>query len=154
MNYAEQITTDIKEAMKSKDADKLTTLRGIKSGFTNELVASGKTPQDEVTNEMALTVLKRQAKQRKDAMQQFSDAGRDELADNEKQELAVIETYLPATMSQDEIRPVAQAKKEELGITDKAQMGQLMGAIIGELKSQEKEADGSDVKVVVESLFK
>jgi uncharacterized protein YqeY len=151
MNYAEQISTDIKEAMKSKDADKLTTLRGVKSGFTNELVASGKTPQDEVSDEMALTVLKRQAKQRKDAIQQFSDAGREELADNEKLELSIIEAYLPATMSQDEIRPIAEAKKEQMGISDKAQMGQLMGAIMGELK--DKEVDGGDVKEVVESLF-
>ena len=151
MTYAEQITADIKEAMKSKDAEKLTTLRGVKSGFTNELVASGKTPQDEVTDEMALTVLKRQAKQRKDAIQQFSDAGREELADNEKLELAIIEAYLPATMSQDEIRPIAEAKKETMGISDKAQMGQLMGAIMAELKG--KEVDGGDVKAVVESLF-
>jgi len=151
MTYAEQITADIKEAMKSKDAEKLTTLRGVKSGFTNELVASGKTPQDEVTDEMALTVLKRQAKQRKDAIQQFSDAGREELADNEKLELAIIEAYLPATMSQDEIRPIAEAKKEAMGISDKAQMGQLMGAIMAELKG--KEVDGGDVKAVVESLF-
>ncbi|MFA7194018.1 MAG: GatB/YqeY domain-containing protein [Candidatus Paceibacterota bacterium] len=150
MSYIETIREDLKNAMRNKEAEKLTTLRGLIAGFTNELVASGQTPQSEVTDEIVLTVLKKQAKQRKDAIEQFTAGGRDDLVANEKAELAVIGAYLPATMSHDEIRVIAESKKAELGVTDKAGMGKLMGAIISELKDK---ADGGDVKSVVESLF-
>ncbi len=150
MSHIETIREDLKNAMRAKDAEKLTTLRGLVAGFTNELVASGQTPQSEITDEIVMTVLKKQAKQRKDAIEQFTAGGRDDLVATEQAELAVISTYLPATMTQDEIRVVAKAKKAELGVEDKSGMGKLMGAIISELKDR---ADGGDVKVVVESLF-
>jgi hypothetical protein len=150
MSHIETIREDLKNAMRAKEAEKLTTLRGLLAGFTNELVASGQTPQSEITDEIVLTVLKKQAKQRKDAITQFTAGGRNDLVENETIELEILNAYLPATMSQDEIRVVAEAKKTELGVTDKAGMGKLMGAIISELKDK---ADGGDVKVVVESLF-
>lgn len=150
MSLANQITEELKTAMKEKDANKLTTLRGIKAGFTNELVATGKTPQTEVDDELAITVLKRQAKQRKDSIEQFTNGGRDDLVGKEKAELEIIEKYLPSTMSQDEIRKIAEAKKTELGVTDKKDMGRLMGILMAELKDK---ADGGDVKIVVDSLF-
>lgn len=150
MSHIEQIREDLKNAMRNKEAEKLTTLRGLIAGFTNELVASGQTPQSEITDEIVMTVLKRQAKQRKDAIEQFKAGGRDDLVANEQAELDVINAYLPAMMSQDEIRVIAEAKKAELGVTDKAGMGKLIGALMQELKDK---ADGGDVKVVVESLF-
>lgn len=157
MNYAVDINKDIKEAMKAKDVDRLTVLRGIKTAFTNALVADGKTPQDIVDNDTALSVIKKQAKQRKDSIDQYTQGGREDLAEKEKEELKMIEAYLPETMSQDEIRPIAEKKKDELGITDKSRIGQLMGAVISEIKQVSiqtgKEADGSDVKAVVDSLF-
>jgi len=82
------ISTDIREkmkdAMRSKDQVALDTYRGILSSFTNELVAAGKTPQDEVTDDIALSVIKKTIKQRKDAIQQFEAAGRTDLADADK----------------------------------------------------------------------
>jgi uncharacterized protein len=150
MSLIQQITDQLKEAMKSKDELKLTTLRGLKAGFVNELVATGKTPQNEITDELALTVLKRQAKQRKDAIEQFMAGGRNDLVEKETKELEIIQSYLPETMSQDDIRKIAEAKKEEMGISDKSQMGQLMGVLMKKLKDK---ADGGDVKSVVDSLF-
>lgn len=150
MSHIEQIREDLKNAMRNKEAEKLTTLRGLVAGFTNELVASGQTPQSEITDEIVMTVLKRQAKQRKDAIEQFKAGGREDLVENEQAELDVINAYLPAMMSQDEIRVIAEAKKAELGVTDKAGMGKLIGTLMQELKDK---ADGGDVKVVVESLF-
>lgn len=147
----DQIKEEVKEAMRAKNQDKLTVLRGLLSAFTNELVANGKTPQDEISDDEALAVIKRASKQRKDAIDQFTKGGRPELAEDEQKELGIIEAYLPQMMSQDEIRPTAEKKKEEMGVTDKSGMGQLMGAIMAELKGQ---ADGGDVKEVVESLFK
>ncbi len=150
MSHIETIREDLKNAMRNKEVDKLTTLRGLVAGFTNELVASGQTPQSEITDEIVMTVLKRQAKQRKDAIEQFKAGGREDLVATEQAELDVINAYLPATMSQDEIRVIAEAKKAELGVTDKAGMGKLIGTLMSELKDK---ADGGDVKVVVESLF-
>ncbi|OHA81511.1 MAG: hypothetical protein A2675_03525 [Candidatus Yonathbacteria bacterium RIFCSPHIGHO2_01_FULL_51_10] len=146
----QELRGQIKEAMRAKEVVKLSVLRGMLTAFTNELVAKGMKPQDELADDAALAVIKRLAKQRKDSIDQFVKGGRPELAEQEKEELAVLETYLPATMSKDEIRKVAETKKVELGVTDKAKMGMLMGAVIKELGGK---ADGNDVKQVVEELL-
>lgn len=150
MTLIEQIKNEIKEAMKNKDQVKLTVLRGLVSAFTNELVAIGKTPHDEVTDELAMTVIKRASKQRKDAIEQFEKGGREDLAEKEKQELVIIETYLPAMMSEEQTRELVLKKKEELGISDKSGMGQLMGSVIKESQGQ---ADGAMVKKIVDEVL-
>lgn len=150
MSLHEDIRNSLKEAMKAKDAVKLRTVRSILTAFTNELVATGKTPQDMIDDEQGLSVIKRLAKQRKDSITQYEAAGRTDLAEPEKEELVVLEGYLPTLMTQDEIRPIAEAKKNELGVTDKSKMGVLVGAIMKELGGK---ADGSDVKAVVEELL-
>lgn len=136
--------------MKAKDAVTLRTVRSIMTACTNELVATGKTPQDQLDDAGTLAVIKRLAKQRKESIVQYEAAGRPELAAPEKEELVVLESYLPTLMTQEQIRPIAEAKKAELGIDDKAKLGVLVGAVMKELAGQ---ADGGDVKVVVESLF-
>jgi uncharacterized protein YqeY len=117
---------------------------------TNELVATGKTPQDELEDDKTLAVIKKLAKQRKESIVQYEAANRPELAEPEKAELVVLESYLPTLMTRDQIKPIAEAVKAELGIDDKAKMGVLVGAVMKKLQGQ---ADGADVKVVVESLF-
>lgn len=146
----EEIKEGIKEAMKAKETIRLNVLRGILTALTNELVASGKTPQDIIDDEKALAVIKRLAKQRKDSIEQFEKGGRKDLADKEREEFAYLEKYLPKMMSKEEISKIAQDKKTELNVTDKSKMGMLMGAVMKELKGK---ADGADVKEVVESLF-
>jgi uncharacterized protein YqeY len=150
MSLHEDIRNSLKDAMKAKDAVKLRTVRSILTAFTNELVATGKTPQDMIDDEQGLSVIKRLSKQRKDSITQYEAAGRTDLAEPEKEELVVLEAYLPTLMTQDEIRPIAEAKKAELGVTDKSKMGVLVGAIMKELGGK---ADGSDVKAVVEELL-
>jgi uncharacterized protein YqeY len=140
----------LKEALKAKDEVRLRTVRSMLTAMTNELVATGKTPQDLIDDQGFIAVVKRLAKQRKESIVQFEAAGRTDLAEPEKAELAILETYLPAMMSREEIRPIAEAKKAELGVTDKAGMGKLIGAITKELAGR---ADGADVKTVVETLF-
>jgi hypothetical protein len=97
-----------------------------------------------------LGVIKRLAKQRKESIAQFDAAGRTDLSTVEKEELVILESYLPTLMSEDAIRPLAEAKKAEMGITDKSKMGMLVGSLMKELQGK---ADGADVKRVVESLF-
>ena len=150
MPLHEQIKSDIKEAMKARDEVRLSTLRGALSAFTNEIVAQKKKPDEMLPDTDALKVIKRLANQRKDSILQFTNGGRPELAESEQKELAILETFLPQMMSEADIRAVAEKKKAELGITDKAKSGQLTGMIMKELAGK---ADGGDVKKVVDSLF-
>lgn len=146
----QQIREDLKTAMKAREQIKVDTLRGATAAFTNELVAKGMKPTDEVTDDMALAVLKRLAKQRQDSIEQFTNGGRPELAEKEAQELAILKTYLPQMASREEIEKVARAKKEELGVSDASGAGKLTGAVMKEFAGR---ADGGDVKDVVQSLF-
>ncbi len=150
MTIEQEINEKLKHAMKAKDSVAMTVMRSIKTAFTNELVANGKTPQDSINDASALVVIKRLAKQRKDSINQFTQGGRQDLAEIEQAELVVLETLLPETMSQEDILPIARAKQKELDIFDVSKKGVLIGAIVKELKDK---ADGSDIKVVVDSLF-
>ena len=150
MTLHEQLKDQLKEALKAKEEVKLRTIRSLLTAFTNELVATGKTPHDMLDDNAAMAVIKRAAKQRKESITQYGAAGRDDLVKPEEEELAVLETYLPQMMSQDEIRPIAEAKKAELGVEDKSKMGVLMGAVMKEAAGK---ADGADVKAVVESVL-
>ncbi len=138
-------------AMKAKDGLKRDTLRGALSAFTNELVAKGRKPTEEMSDAEAVVVLKRLAKQRKDSAEQFAAGGRPELAEKESNELKVIEEYLPRTAGHDEIEKVARAKMAELGVTDASGAGKLMGVVMKEFAGG---ADGSDVKEVVQNILK
>lgn len=150
MSLHTDIKGQLKEAMKAKDEVRLRTVRSMLTAFTNELVATGKTPQDELDDAGVLSVIKRLSKQRKESILQFEAAGRQDLADPEKAELAVLESYLPQMMSQEEIEPIAKAKLEEIGATDKSKMGVAIGAVMKELQGK---PDGGDVKAVVERLL-
>lgn len=150
MELHTQIKDSLKEAMKARDEVRLRTVRSMLTAFTNELVATGKTPQDILPDDGVLSVIKRLAKQRKESIVQYEAAGRDELAVPEKEELAVLESYLPQMMSVEEIKPIVEAKIAELGDVDKSKMGQLIGSLMKELNGK---ADGGDVKKVVEELL-
>lgn len=152
MSYMhQQIKSSLKEAMMAKDTVKLTVIRGILSAFTNELVNKGKMPQDMLEDDEALTVVAREAKRRKDSIQQFEAAGRPELAEDEKAELAIIEAYLPAQMSAEEIKSFVEAKKTELGLTSSDDTVALIKAVMPELKGK---ADGAMVKSAVDEALK
>jgi uncharacterized protein YqeY len=148
------LQTDLKEmmkdAMRAKDATKLAVVRGLISACTNEAVAKGKGPDGVLSEDEVMTVVLRASKQRKDSIQQFTDGGRPELADNEKVELAILETMLPAQMSRDEIEAAAKQKAAEMGVADKTGANKLMGMLMKDLKGK---ADGTIVKEVVDNLF-
>ncbi len=150
MSLHTQIKDQIKEAMKAKDTVKLGVVRGLVSAFTNELVTLKRTPQDELSDEEVLAVIRRAVKQRKDSIEQFTTGGRMDLVEPEQAELAVLETYLPALMSREDVMTAAQAKMAELGVTDKSGAGKFMGALMKDLKGK---ADGDVVKSVVDELL-
>ncbi len=150
MSLHEEIKGEIKKAMMAKDTVRLEVMRGLVTAFTNELVATGKTPQDFLSDEQALAVITRSAKQRKDSIEQFTKGGRMDLVAEEAPQLAVLEAYLPKLMDKSEVEIIAKAKQSELGITDPSKKGMLMSALMKDLKGK---ADGMVVKEVVDSLF-
>ena len=138
------------QAMKAHEEVRLSVLRGLISACTNELVAKGRKPTDELTPDEVAAIIRRGAKQRKDSIEQFEKGGREDLAAKEKEELAVLEAMLPAQMAAEEVEKLATAKAAELGITDKSKANQLMGALMKDLKGK---ADGNVVKTAVDKLF-
>ena len=150
MTIHESIKLGIPEAMKAKDAVRLRTLRSLSTAMTNEVVSKKRKPDEFLTDEESIAVLKRASNQRKDSIQQFEAAGRIELAEPEKEELVIIESFLPEQMSREEIEVIAKVKMLEMGATGKQDAGRFMGALMQQLRG---EADGADVKAVVDSLL-
>jgi len=150
MSITQTVREDMKTALKAKDEVRLTTLRGLLSAFTNELVSLKRKPTDALSEPEALAVIKRAVKQRKDSIEQFEKGGRADLVEREQAELAIVESYVPLGMSEADIRTIAEAKKIELNATDKAKAGILVGAV---MKACGGNADGAVVKKVVEALF-
>jgi uncharacterized protein YqeY len=144
----ENIKAAIKAAMIAKDSVRLGTLRLISAAFTNELVTQGRPPQEPLSDEDCMKVLKRMAKQRKDSIQQFIDGGRPELADDERAELAVVESLLPAAMSEADIEARITAKLAESPL-DPTKKGQFVGMMMKELGDT---ADGATVKAIIDRL--
>jgi len=134
--------------MKAKDALKLNVLRGLMSSFTNEALAKKQKPDEELSDEDALAVISKAVKQRKDSIEQFEKGGRADLAESEKAELAILETYLPTQMTREEIENYVKTKITEAGTVDKSKAGQFMGLIMKDLKGK---ADGMVVKEVIDS---
>lgn len=149
MTIHETLKQAIPEALRAKEEVKLRTLRSLVAAMTNEVVAKKRKPEEFLTDDEAIAVLKRAANQRKDSIEQFENGGRADLAAPEKAELEIITTYLPAQMSRDDIQAVVTQKMKELNVNaDTVNINQLIGAVMKELKGR---ADGNDVKVVVEN---
>lgn len=146
----EQIRAELTKAMKERNELTLRVLRRIIASITNELVSKGKKPQEKMTDEEVIAVIKKMVKQGKDSIEQFSKGGRNDLVENEQNELNVLERYLPQMMSEEKIKELAIAKKDELGVVDKSKAGILVGTVLKETKGS---ADGQIVKKIVDSLF-
>lgn len=137
---------DLKQAMKDKDQDRLRVLRSLKSKLLEREISERKDGEASLSNEQAIEVLMKAAKQRKESIEQFEKGDRQDLADGEHAELKIIESYLPEMLSEDEIRDIAQEKINELGAEDMSAMGQVMGIMMQELKGK---AEGSLVSKIV-----
>jgi uncharacterized protein YqeY len=146
----ESIKGQIMDALRAGDEVRLTTLRSLISLFSYELIAK-KSAASFVDDATALTLIKRSVNQHKDSIEQFEKGGRKDLVKKEKAELTILEKFLPETMSKDDIKKIVNAKIKKEGKPDAKKIGQFMGAIMKELKGQ---ADGADVKAVIEELIK
>ena len=128
MTLQQRVDSDLKEAMRAKDATKLGVLRMLKSALKYAVIAKSDA-EAELSDAEAVQVIRKQAKQRQDSIESFEKGGRAELADKEKEELAILNTYLPQGMSPDELAKVVRETIAELGATSKAQMGAVMKAL-------------------------
>lgn len=146
MSLVETIQNDMKDAMKAHDMEKVSRIRMLISAIKKEQIDSG----HEFNDEEVIEVLRKQQKQRKDSIEQFTKGGREDLAEKEQAELAIISTYVPSLMDKDSIEEVVTGIMDENGIKDVSQKGQLMGLVMKELKGK---ADGGDVSAVVNELL-
>jgi len=146
----EKIQNDLKDALRAKDEIRKETIKSILSGITNELMAQKRKPQERLEDEGVLTVIKRQVKQRKDSIEQFEKGGRADLAQKEHEELEILKIYLPEELGEEEITRVVKKKIQELSISQKKDVGKLIGAVLKELKGR---ADGTRVKEIAEKFL-
>src|SRR5215210_2887559 len=145
MSLRERITNDMTAAMKAKDASRLSTLRMVKAAVQNREIEKG----GELTDEEMTKALQSLVKQRRDSVEQYEKAGRAELAEKERAEIAVIEEYLPRAASREEIEQAVAAAIAETGASSIKEMGAVMKAALARLAG--RNADGKTVSEVVKS---
>jgi uncharacterized protein YqeY len=148
MSLKTRVSDEIKAAMKARDKLRLETLRSIKKVILEKETAVRPAGQDELTAEQELEVLTQLAKQRKDSVTQYQNAGRDDLAEKEAQELAIIEEYLPQQLSDDDVAAIIDGLIAQTGATTAKDMGKVMGPAMKQLKGR---ADGSKVQAMVKA---
>ena len=148
MSLMEQVEKDIIAAMKAKDAVKVSTLRMMKSALGNYLIQVKKSKADDSE---VLGIITKQTKQRRESVESFEKAGRKDLADKEKAELAILEAYLPKQMSDEELRAAVQNAIATSGAKGPADMGKLMKVL---MPSVQGKADGKRVQEAVKAVLK
>lgn len=148
MSLKDQITEDIKTAMKAKDKIRLETVRSIKKAILEKEVSVRPSGQDTLTAAQEIEVLVQLAKQRRDSIAQYQQAGRPELADQEAQELAILEAYLPQQLTDDELQQAIDDLIAQVGATSAKDLGKVMGPAMQQFKGK---ADGKKVQELVKA---
>lgn len=149
MTLRQTIQQDLIAAMKGKEEMKVSVLRMLKSAIMKFEVSG--TEKKEASNEDVLQIIGKEVKQRKDSIDAYEKGGRADLAQKEKEEMALLQAYLPAQMSDEELLAVVQEVVAQTGATSKPEFGKVMGALMGKVKGK---ADGQRVKAAVEKVLK
>ena len=143
----ERLRDDLKDAMRARDATRRGTIRLVEAAIKNaEIEKRG----GELSEQDIQAILQRQVKQRQDSIEQYEQAGRSDLADVERAEIAVIEAYLPQQMSRSEIEAAARDVIQQTGASGPSDRGKVMGQLMPQLRGQ---ADGATVNAVVSELL-
>ena len=148
MNLFDQVSNEIKSAMLAKDKVRLEALRGIKKEFLEAKTAKG--ADGELTDDMAMKILAKMVKQRKESAQIYTEQNRPDLAEPELAEAAVIETYLPKQMTEEELTEALKAIIAQVGATTPQEMGKVMGVATKQLAGL---ADGRAISAKVKELL-
>lgn len=140
------LNEDMKQAMRAKDKETLQVIRMLKASIQNEQIKKGQ----DLNDEEELTVLSREMKQRRDSLSEFEKADRTDLADKVKKEIVIVEKYLPAQLSEEEIRAIVSEAITATGATSPKEFGKVMGAVMPKVKGK---ADGNQVNAIVKELL-
>lgn len=146
MSLLTTLNEDMKQAMRAKDKETLQVIRMLKASIQNEQIKKGQ----DLNDEEELTVLSREMKQRRDSLTEFEKADRTDLADKVKKEIVIVEKYLPAQLSEDEIRAIVTKAIATTGATSPKEFGKVMGAVMPKVKGK---ADGNQVNAIVKELL-
>lgn len=146
----DRVTDEIKTAMKARDKVRLRTLRGLRSSLMNKTIDKRQGDDAELDDAEQLAVVRKEVKQRKDSIEQFADAGRDDLVQKEEEELEVLKEFMPEPMSEDKLRSTIQEIIDDVGATDMSGMGPVMGRAMGQLRGK---VDGSRVQQIVREML-
>lgn len=146
MNLSEKLNEDMKQAMKNQDKFRLSVIRMIRSSIKNIEIDLRRSLDDQEV----IDILNREMKQRKDSLQDFEKAGRNDLAEAVKAEIAIVSEYLPEQLSEEEIKKIVQDTILETGASSKSEMGKVMGALMPKVKGR---ADGKLVNRWVQQLL-
>jgi uncharacterized protein YqeY len=147
MSIVDDVTAQMKDAMKAKDALRLATLRSMRTAFLNEMKKDG---SDTVSDAVCETLLRKLEKQRKESIDAFTKGGREEMAETERAELAVIQEFLPQLADEAQTREWVEAAIAETGAAEAREMGKVMGAL---MKAHKAEIDGNLARRIVQELL-
>ena len=146
MTLPDRVDSDLKEAMRAKDAMRLSVLRMLKAALKNAAIEKSGA-DSELGDADAVQVVRKQAKQRQDSIESFEKGGRAELVEKEKAELTILNSYLPQAMASDELAKIVRETISEVGATSKAQMGAVMKALQPKVAGR---ADGKTLSAEVQ----
>ncbi|KIL34608.1 aspartyl-tRNA amidotransferase [Cohnella kolymensis] len=146
MNVAERLNEDMKQAMKDGDKFRLSTIRLVRAAIKNQEIELRRPLEDSET----LNILSRELKQRRDALQDFEKAGREDLVANVTGEIEIITQYLPQQLNEEEVKAIVVQTMQETGASSKADLGKLMGALMPKVKGR---ADGKLVNAIVQQFL-
>ena len=147
MSIVEDVTSQMKAAMKAKDAVRLAVLRSMRTAFLNEMKKDG---SDSLSDEVCEALLRKLEKQRKESIEAFSKGGREEMAEAERAELAVIQEFLPQLADEAQTRSWVEAAIAETGASGPKEMGKVMGAL---MKAHKTEIDGNLARRIVQEAL-
>lgn len=146
MTLLTKLSDDMKAAMKGKDKKSLQVIRMLKASLQNEKINLGR----DLTDEEELAIISREMKQRRDSLAEFEKVGRDDLAEKTKSEIAIVERYLPAQLTEDEIFQIVSQAIEQTGASSPKEFGKVMGVVMPKVKGK---ADGNQVNAIVKELL-
>lgn len=146
MSLAERLQQDMKSALKNKEKEKLSTIRMVRAAIKKAEIDQ----KGPLNDEQIIEVIMREVKLRKDAIQEFEKAGRQDLVEKEKAELQVLETYLPEPLTEEELTGLIQETIQQLGVTSKKDIGKVMKTVLPKVKGR---AEGRVVNQIVQKLL-
>jgi uncharacterized protein YqeY len=146
VQLTERLAEDLKQAMKAKDKVRLSVIRMVRAAMKNKEIEKG----SPLTDDDVIGVIQKELKQRQDSLQAFESAGRADLIEQARAEIAILQEYLPAALSTEELRELAKRVIEETGAQGRKDMGKVMSALMPQVRGR---ADGRLVQQVVQSLL-